>query len=110
MSVLIDWFKANHLSMNANKTVGMFFSKDSKSRVSNLQIEDIKINFVETTKFLGVWLDHKLSWQEHSSRVGQKICKNLNLLKLSKNFLDTPSKRLIYYAQIQSHLIYGLSI
>ena len=72
--VLMDWFKANHLSMNTNKTVGMFFSKN-KSSISELHIADTNIAFVETTKFLGVWLDHKLNWHEHVSRVGQKIRK-----------------------------------
>ena len=110
LTILIDWFKANHLSMNANKTVGMHFSADKKSTIDALQIDDIKINFVESTKFLGVWLDNKLTWKEHATRVGQKIYKNLNLLKISKKFLDLHSKRLLYFAQIQSHLTYGLSI
>ena len=27
LTILMDWFKANNLSMNTNKTVGMFFTK-----------------------------------------------------------------------------------
>ena len=33
LTLLMDWFKRNHLSMNANKTVGMFFSKNKKINV-----------------------------------------------------------------------------
>ena len=110
LTILIDWFKANHLSMNSNKTVGMLFSKNNKTHINKLDVQDICINFVDNTKFLGIWLDRKLSWQEHITMVGQKVCRNLNLLRLGKNFLDVHLKRLIYFAQIQSHLVYGLSI
>ena len=105
----MDWFKANHLSMNSNKTVGMLFSKN-KSSIKELHIAETNITFVDSTKFLGVWLDCKLNWHEHISRVGQKIRKNLNLLKLGRNFLDIHSKRIAYFSQIQSHLTYGLSV
>ena len=34
----------------------------------------------------------------------------MNLLKLSNKFLNVHAKRLIYFTQIQSHLMYGLSV
>ena len=110
MTILLDWFKANHLSMNANKTVGKFFSKNKQINIYTIKIDNISIKFVEHTKFLGIWLDRKLTLNEHISRVVQKLCKSLNLLRLGKNFLNIHTKRLIYFSQIQSHLTYGLSV
>ena len=65
------------------------------------------IRFVDNTKFLGVLIDRKLTWTEHVEKVIQKINRNMNLLKLSNKFLNVHAKRLIYFAQIQSHLMYG---
>ena len=39
-----------------------------------------------------------------------KIKQNTNLLKVSNRFLSKPSKKLVYYAHIYSHLTYGLPI
>ena len=81
----------------------------------NIQLKTIKmgandIRFVDNTKFLGVFIDRKLTWTEHVEKVIQKINRNMNLLKLSNKFLNVHAKRLIYFAQIQSHLMYGLSV
>ena len=109
METIIDWFKANHLSLNGNKTVGMLFSKD-KTSIKTLPIGDLQVKFVESTKFLGVHLDNKLTWRNHLDKLTCKIKRNTNLLKYGNNFLNIHTKRLIYYAHIQSHISYGLSI
>ena len=109
LEILMDWFKANHLSMNTTKTVGMLFSKENKT-IENLVVNDQTIRFVDYTKFLGVWIDKKLNWKEHVNRVCMKLNRNINLLKLGKHFLTTKAKRMLYFAQIQSHLNYGLVI
>ena len=110
LTSLFDWFKANHLSMNASKTVRMFFSKNKQKKIETITVDDVTITFVEHAKFLGIWLDCKLTWTEHISGVCQELSKNLNLIRLGKNFLNINAKRIIYFSQIQSHLIYGLSI
>ena len=62
------------------------------------------------TKFLGVWLDSKLSWNEHMSKLFIKLKRSLSMLKLSQNFLSPHVKKCLYYAQIFSHLSYGILI
>ena len=109
MKILIDWFKANHLSLNSNKTVGMLFSTKNQI-MEKIMIENFEIKMVDTTKFLGIWIDRKLTWKTHLQHIINKIKRNINLLKLGHRFLSTHAKRLIYFAQIQSHLGYGLSI
>ena len=108
--LLSDWFKANHLSMNCSKTIGMLFSMNKNLKIDYLQAEDITVNFVPCTKFLGLWINNKLDWKEHLSHINLKIRRNLYMLKCGKNLLSVHSKRILYYAQIQSHLGYGLSI
>ena len=109
LSILSDWFKANQLSMNEKKSVCMLFS-NKNCKLNSLAWDDQKIFFVDSTKFLGIWIDHRLTWRNHLEKIYQKVKRNQNLLKLSKYFLNLHAKRLIYFAQIQSHLTYGLSI
>ena len=73
-------------------------------------VEGVNIPIVQTTKFLGVFMDHALSWDPHISNLLDKLMINKHLLSVSSNLLNKESLRLIYYAHIQSHLVYGLSI
>ena len=52
--ILSDWLKANHLSMNYTKTVGILFSNNKKLALPELQEDGMTIRFVDHTKFLGI--------------------------------------------------------
>ena len=43
-------------------------------------MNDVKIPQVGCTKFLGLWIDEKLNWHHHTSKVLQKISWNQHLL------------------------------
>ena len=64
-----------------------------------------KLPRVKSTKFLGMWIDQNLNWNEHLSKLKSKIKRNLTILQISKN---CQTKKILYYAQIYSHLSYGL--
>ena len=108
MELLNDWFKAYQLSLNMAKTVAMSFWDDKK----NVQIilEGRTIPLVETTKFLGITLDDNLSWNPHTNNLHTKLQANKHLLSMASKMLTTPNLKLIYYAHIYSHLVYGLGI
>ena len=65
---------------------------------------------MDTTKFLGVWIDNVLSWNEHLRQLTIKLKRNLGVLRYSKKFLPKHSLKMLYYAQIYSHLGYGISV
>ena len=109
LEILTDWFRANQLSINSNKSVAMLFSNKA-IQLKTIRMGTNDIRFIDHTKFLGLLIDRKLTWAKHVEKVIQKINRNMNLLKLSNKFLNVHAKRLIYFAQIHSHLIYGLSV
>ena len=109
MTLLCNWSKANQLSLNGTKSVCMLFTK-KQEKLNDLKVGKIKINFVNQTKFLGVWIDRKLDWKYHIDKVLTKVKPNLNPLRLGKHFLNVHVKQIIYFAQIQSHFTYGLSV
>ena len=107
---LMDWFKANKLTLNLDKTVCILFSNQSKTQDITLNIGTYKLQSSDIVKFLGVWIDKKLTWNKHTSTLIVKLKQNLHLLKMSNKFLTKETKKLIYYAHIYSHLTYGILI
>ena len=103
-----DWFKANRLTLNVNKSSCMLFKKNNKIETVQLTFQSIKIPQCTRVKFLGVWLDENLDWTYHCNTVLSKIKRNSHLLRVSSNSLTVQALKLIYYAQIQSHVQYGL--
>ena len=108
LEILMDWFKANKLSCNLNKTSYMLFKpKNSNATVCDLKLGDDLIKQVKSTNFLGVYLDDELNWKEYLNHIYNKINKNLYLLAKIKNLLPVHAKKSFYFAHIYSHLNYG---
>ena len=63
LSNLDDWFRANKLTLNVGKSVHMIFSKKENVDTS-IKLGDTELCKVETVKFLGMWLDQNLTWDE----------------------------------------------
>ena len=69
-----SWMRHNKLSLNCSKTVYMIFNSDKKqSSPFRVQIGSNLINRVHSTKYLGMHLDHKLSWDTHISKLESKL-------------------------------------
>ena len=107
LSNIIDWFKANGLTLNLNKTEGMLFSVKGFKKI-NLKIDEIEIPMVDSTKFLEIWLDKDMNWIKQTMTLKRKLKQQLRLLYQGRNLLTTHSKKVLYYAQFHSHLKYGI--
>ena len=105
MNMLIDWFKANQLSLNVHKMVMIKFW--SNNIPFEIKVDNKLIKNLQHTKFLGVTIDENPNWNEH---VYNKLLSNKRLLLNARSLLPTTVLQHIYYAHIYSHLIYGLSI
>ena len=108
MSMLIDWFKANQLSLNVEKTIMIKFWPDNTS--FETKIENLSIKNSKSTKFLGVIINDNLSWSDHVKNLQNKLLSNKRLLLNARKLLSKSTLHQIYYAHIYSHLTYGLSI
>ena len=107
LQILSDWFKANKLTLNLNKSSFILFGLDTIDSME-IRLGDTTIPQVDTTKFLGIWIDRDLKWLTHFQKINLKIQNNIMLLNRLKNILTTHALKLIYYAQINSHLQYGI--
>jgi len=79
LKIAIDWFKANKLSLNLNKTNYIVFrsiNKHISTSTQEVNIENVIIPRVESTKFLGVHIDQHLKW---NIQISKKISKNIGI-------------------------------
>ena len=73
-----DWFKANRLTLNLEKTVYMFFGNNQEKLKPNLEINGITLKPVAYTEFSGMWVDENLNWNTHISKLIVKIKRNMH--------------------------------
>ena len=107
LTQLTDWFRANSVMLNINKTNLLLF--DYRKRASpelEIHIDGTVIKSKQNTKFLGVILDNKLQWKDHYEQLKTKINRNYSLLCKSKSLLNVHGMKVLHYAQIYSHLSY----
>ena len=84
MGLLMDWFDADKLSLNLNKTVMIQFWP-SKTKLG-IKVGDVEIPLVNSAKFLGVIMDENLTCNEHISHLEAKLNTNKHLLRTTKNY------------------------
>ena len=90
----------------------MFFSPPKKKLAftNELSILGEKINQVYETKFLGVMLDSKLSWQAHIEYISKKISKGIGILCKARKYLTKSCLITLYYSFIYPYMNYCLEV
>ena len=110
---LNNWFQANKLSLNIKKTTFMLFGRKWKNvpdALTLISIDGKPIERVTSTKFLGVYIDNKLTWQTHISQLAIKVSRNLGVLNKAKSVLSTKVLKMLYFSMVHSYLTYGIII
>jgi len=113
LDVLMDWFKANKLSVNTSKTFSILFNNDKSIQNTpdvslKLLLNGEVISKVNKTKFLGITIDENLNWKEQINVCKGKISSGLYILGRLKKTLSTTLLTTIYYSMIHPYLSYGL--
>lgn len=107
----VEWGRSTGLSFNALKTQIVIFTLKTQWKTPPLlRMGGVEIPFSSTAKYLGLTLDHKLTWNDHISDKIKK-CKGLlmNLVQ-SIGFYWGPSPRLTKWAYtgvVLPSLMYG---
>ena len=107
---LQDWFYANKLTLNVDKSVYMLFEQNNHNCDMRISVCNKEIPRCTSAKFLGTWLDDKLNWKTHVSKLLSKLKSGLDMMRRSNKFLNSKAKRTLYFGQVHSNLSYGISI
>ena len=101
------WMK---LTVNTQKTFFMIFHRsrikyDSKHCI---KMDDCSLNKVNSAKYLGVIIDHKLNWIDHIAYIKNKISKGIGIMYRARNFLNKSSLIGLCYSYIYPYFTYCL--
>ncbi len=110
---LCDWAKTNKLKFNASKTVCVLFTKRQKYDQPKIKLQNQLLNISTSVKYLGVYVDSKLSWKVHANYVKTKASQlTMNLITLAKQKFGLNSKALetIYKGAILPTISYCSSV
>jgi hypothetical protein len=112
-----QYMQANKLHINMDKCCYMHFKPKSKlnnhaefDTYTTLSINGDEIKEVDETKFLGVIIDNKLTWNAHITSLVKKLkCCTGQLNRLRESVPNQLLKDL-YHTLFESHLSYGISV
>lgn len=118
------WLRLNGLVLNKDKTKVVAFSKRTTRGMSHNQT-DIKIHSsmcdqincscspiaeVSAIKYLGITLQSNLKYDRHVHNVINKLRSGIAVLARLTNTASLPLRKTVYFALIESHLNYMISI
>ena len=107
---LTQWLRANRLSLNVDKTRLLMI----KSKYNKNQYEDIIIKLLgkrldpsTSVKYLGINIDHNLSWDCHIKEMNAKLSRTNGILSKLRHYVPKKTMLSVYYALFYSHMTYG---
>ena len=109
---VIDWLRANKLSLNAKKTKLIQFRYPQMNPNSlpklTLKMDGVVIEQVKTFNFLGLTISETLSWNHHVEKIRVKVSKIIGVMGRIKYQVSSKILLTIYNSLILSHLHYGI--
>ena len=107
---LAKWFQANKLTLNASKTYGCVFGNQPILVQEEIKVNGETIEMSNTVKYLGIFVDARLSWAPHIAQVTNKINQTMGALYKIRQCLPRSTMLGIYYSLIHSRLLYCLEV
>ncbi len=108
-----QWLADNRMIPNVKKTKSMVIgSRHALKRANDIEIYLDKeiVDVVTTFDYLGVRLTNTLSWEQHVSRISQRLYPKLGLLNRISSFLPPVMLLRIYKQTILPILDYGSTV
>lgn len=104
-----DWFTINNLSLNAKKTKCVkFVLPNVKSLNHDVMLNNEKLEFVDSTVFLGITLDAKLQWNVHIKSLSGRLSSAAYAVWKIRQLTDVATSRLVYFSYFHSVMSYGI--
>ena len=110
MQNIIDWLKANQLSLNAAKTE--FMPSGTAANVLKfgslpaIRIYSYTIRRVHVAKYLGIIIDDKMSWKDHIDYISLKSKWNIGMMKRVRRDVPTECLISLYRTLVEPYIRY----
>ena len=105
------YIDASYLHINLKKSKYIHFRSNRQNIIRNTVFYDnFRLEQVPTIKFLGIIISETLVWNEHIKSVTHKLSKITGLLYKIRRCIPKAMLCNVYYALINSQLMYGINI
>ena len=109
------WYRENNLKVNAKKTEVMLLG--TRQRLQDSNIDKIQVYFgntqlrvVTTFKYLGLWMDSNLNWNDHCGKMAKKAGLKLHLMRRLSKILPQSTMCQVYKTYLMPILEYGATV
>ena len=113
---LSNWFKANKLSVSLTKSCSMLIGCQQRLKeyvgldTLGITLNNSPLCNKSSYTYLGLELDSTLSWDNAAANVQKKLSSRLAMLQRLSNSMPNVCLRNMYFAFIQPHIGYCLSV
>ena len=98
-----------NLSINYKKSCFILVTKKPINSFNfKVSINHNHIQKTEYVKYLGIYVDNKLSWKVQIDKLCSKISKVCGMIYKLRYFVPLSSLKIVYYSMFHSHLQYSL--
>jgi len=106
---LNEWFSANSLCLNCEKTHSKHFITKSNSFIDIVvSLKNKLITSTSNSKFLGIVIENSLSWKAHIDQFIPKLCTACYAITAIKSFMSLDTLQLVYYSYFHCLINYGI--
>ena len=112
LELISEWFKADKLTLNIDKTYYIVFHRGRRKFKNNIElgINYMKIREAKSMKYLGVIIESKLNWIDHITYIKNKVARGIGIIRKAKKILNKKALLNLYHALIFPCLIYCVEI
>lgn len=105
-----NWFERNELILNQNKTQCVFFktSRSNATYPQTIELKNYTLNTLDCSKFLGIYIDSALNYQNHVDILCKKLSSSCYALRILAGHLNQDALKTAYYGGFYSYLKYGI--
>jgi Reverse transcriptase (RNA-dependent DNA polymerase) len=109
---VVDFASDNFLRLNAKKTNLLHIHTAQTKHVeqSHIQVNEQDISLTNVGKLLGVKITDTFNWKTHCDDVASKLKSTAYRLSMLRANLNFPAIRTVYFADVQSHILYTIVI
>ena len=109
LDYLVEWFSANGLVLNMEKTNLMKFTLNTRQNEPfQIIYQNNLLNGLNNTKFLGLELDKNVNWKNHIQKILPKLSSACYLIRRLYPSCNLNTLMMVYFAYFHTVMEYGI--
>ena len=105
-----NWSIANRLTININKCYYMIITNQRDFPHVSIQISNQELEPAEKVKFLGVFIDNKMKFLQHSVYIASKVSRSIGIMYRVKDILPQFVLQQLYNSLVLPYYTYCITV